>query len=148
MRRPTICVDANICIKLVIEEHDTDLAVALWRQWTSQRANVLTPTLWGYEMVSIVRKQVYRGLLAPDLEHQTLEEILKIPVRQVHPAHLHQRAWSLARRFNRPAAYDAHYLAVAEIADCPFWTADERLYHSVRHELPWVQWLGHLRNNN
>ncbi len=148
MTRPTFCVDANICIKLVIEEHDTALAVALWRQWTSQRAIVLAPTLWGYEMVSIVRKQVYRGLLAPDLEHQTLDEILKIPVRQVRPAQLHLRAWSLARRFNRPVAYDAHYLVVAEMADCLFWTTDERLYNSVRHELPWVRWLGQLENSN
>lgn len=148
MTRTTLCVDANICVKLVIEEHDTDLAVALWRQWTSQRAIVLAPTLWGYEMVSIVRKQVYRGLLAPELEHPTLNEIFKIPVRQVRPAHLHQRAWSLARRFNRPAAYDAHYLALAEMADCPFWTADERLYNSVHQELRWVHWLGHLRKGD
>lgn len=148
MTRPTFCVDANICIKLVIEEHDTDLAVALWRQWTSQRAIVLAPTLWGYEMVSIVRKQVYRGLLAPPLEHETLDEILRIPVRLVRPAHLHQRAWSLARRFNRPAAYDAHYLAVAEMANCPLWTADERLYNAVHHQLPWVHWLGDPRNSN
>ena len=144
MARPTICVDANICIKLVIGEHDSAQAVALWQQWRSQRALVLAPTLWGYEMTSIVRKQVYRGLLAPEFERATLAEVFKIPVRQIRPNNLHDRAWELAQRFNRPAAYDAHYLAVAELTGCPFWTADERLYNAIRHDLPWVHWLGNF----
>ena len=62
--------------------------------------------------------------------------------RAVSPVGLHQRAWELARHFNRPAAYDAHYLALAEMADCPFWTADKRLFNVVRNELEWVHWLG------
>ena len=42
---------------------------------------------------------------------------------------------------DRPAAYDAHYLALAEMAGCPFWTADERLYDRVHAELDWVHRL-------
>ena len=49
---------------------------------------------------------------------------------------------SLAARFNRPAAYDAHYLALAEMMNCEFWTADRRLFNVVKDELPWVRWLG------
>ena len=49
---------------------------------------------------------------------------------------------SLATRFNRPAAYDAHYLALAEMMNCEFWTADRRLFNVVKDELPWVRWLG------
>ena len=49
---------------------------------------------------------------------------------------------SLATRFNRPAAYDAHYLALAEMMNCEFWTADRRLFNVVRDELPWVHRLG------
>jgi predicted nucleic acid-binding protein len=144
MTKPILCADANICVKLVIQEHDSSLAVELWRRWESQRALVIAPTLWGYEMTSITRKLVYRGLLAPELEKVTLDEIFRIPVRQVRPANLHRRAWALAQRFNRPAAYDFHYLALAEMSKCAFWTADERLYNAVRHELSWVHWLGNL----
>ena len=44
--------------------------------------------------------------------------------------------------FNHLAAYDAHYLALAEMLGCEFWNADERLYNTVKDELPWVKWLG------
>lgn len=43
---------------------------------------------------------------------------------------------------NRPTAYDAHYLALAEYAGCAFWTADQRLFDAVRRQLDWVHWLG------
>ena len=55
---------------------------------------------------------------------------------------------SLTTRFNHPAAYDAHYLALAEMMDCEFWTADERLFNAVRDELSWVRWLGRLEREN
>jgi predicted nucleic acid-binding protein len=47
----------------------------------------------------------------------------------------------LATRFNRPAAYDAHHLALAEMMNCEFWTADRRLFNVVKDKLPWVHWL-------
>lgn len=58
------------------------------------------------------------------------------------PIGLHHRAWERAYRFKQPAAYDAHYLALAEMLGCEFWTADRRLHNAVKDELPWVKWLG------
>jgi len=55
---------------------------------------------------------------------------------------LHNRAWQLATQLNRPTAYDAHYLALAKILDCEFWTADQRLVNAAQSTLPWVHWLG------
>ncbi|MBM4457262.1 MAG: type II toxin-antitoxin system VapC family toxin [Chloroflexi bacterium] len=52
----------------------------------------------------------------------------------------------MARRLNHPAAYDAHYLALAEMYTCPFWTADERLFNAVHEALNWVHWLGDYRH--
>ena len=39
-------------------------------------------------------------------------------------------------------AYDAHYLALAESRQCECWTADERLWNTVKKDLPWVHWVG------
>ena len=52
---------------------------------------------------------------------------------------LHERAIHLAERYSLNAAYDAHYLALADRLGAEFWTADRRLANSVRHELEWVR---------
>jgi predicted nucleic acid-binding protein len=58
------------------------------------------------------------------------------------PLALSTRALELADRFGLSATYDAHYLALAEREGCEYWTADERLWNSVRAQLGWVRWLG------
>ena len=55
---------------------------------------------------------------------------------------LHFRALELMERFRKPAAYDAHYLALAEWLHCECWTADERLWNTVKSEFAWVRWVG------
>ena len=51
------------------------------------------------------------------------------------------RSWELAEQFNRPTAYDASYLALAESAGCELWTTDGRLLKAVAGTLPWVKTL-------
>jgi predicted nucleic acid-binding protein len=145
MTNSLVCVDANLTIKLVLYEHDSGLARELWERWRLQEIQVIAPTLWAYEVTSVIRKQVYRGLLDASLEIDTFDAIHQLPVVLMRPAGLHQRASELARYFNRPVAYDAHYLALAEISNCPFWTADERLFNAVCGELKWVHWLGNFQ---
>ncbi len=140
--RSLVCADANLALKIVLHEPDSARARALWEEWKAQQTLVIAPTLWGYEVTSVVRKRAHRGLLPPDIERETLTVVHQLPVRLLAPAGLHQRAWEWARRFDWPVAYDAHYLALAEMAGCPFWTADERLFNAVREELNWVHWLG------
>jgi Predicted nucleic acid-binding protein, contains PIN domain len=53
-------------------------------------------------------------------------------------ASVHRRALLLAGQFKLPSAYDAHYLAVAEVFGAELWTADQRLFRAVSGPLPWV----------
>jgi predicted nucleic acid-binding protein len=142
MKDSLVCADANLALKVVLHEHDSTPARKLWETWRVQGVRVIAPSLWAYEVTSAIRKQVYRGLLDPDVEMDTFDAIHQLPVLLMRPIGLHQRASELARYLNRPVAYDAHYLALADMADCPFWTADERLFNTVRDELDWVRWLG------
>ncbi len=49
------------------------------------------------------------------------------------------RALEFTCNHKLPASYDAHYLALAERENCELWTADERLYNSVKEQFSWVQ---------
>jgi len=53
-----------------------------------------------------------------------------------------RRAIELARQFGLPATYDAYYLALAEHEGCELWTADTRMWNSIRGKLTWVRWIG------
>ena len=88
-----------------------------------------------------MRKKVHRQLLTLAEGKEAFAAALAVGMTLMAPSGLHERAWELAARFNRPTAYDSHYLALAEMLGCEFWTADQRLFNAVRDELGWVRWL-------
>ena len=136
------CVDAGTIIKLVVKEDLRPQTLALWQSWIDNELQAVAPTLFAYEVTSVLRKKVHRGLITPDEGEKALSAAFNLDVKWLAPPDLHRHAWQLAARFNRPAAYDAHYLALAEMLGCDLWTADRRLFNAVRDELPWVEWLG------
>ncbi|MCL6560570.1 MAG: type II toxin-antitoxin system VapC family toxin [Firmicutes bacterium] len=54
---------------------------------------------------------------------------------------LHQSALEWAAHLGLPATYDSYYLALADSLGCEFWTADERLYNTVKERVAWVHYL-------
>jgi predicted nucleic acid-binding protein len=126
----------------VLAEPDSPVARRLWSEWEEQDIDVVSPSLWAYEVTSVIRNKVHRGKITSDEGEKAFAIIHKLGVRLIAPSDLHERAWEMAKKLNRPAAYDAHYLALAQTLDCEFWTADERLYNAIRDQLPWVRWLG------
>ena len=57
-------------------------------------------------------------------------------------ANLHRTALTIAATYDLPAAYDAHYLALAQILGCDFWTGDGTLINTLRGRLAFVRWIG------
>lgn len=145
MASSLVCVDAGLALELVLPEQDSDLAESLWDEWERSEQTVIAPSLWAYEVTSVIRNSAHRGRLSDEQEVDAFLVVHALPVELMRPAGLHRRAHELARRFDRPSAYDAHYLALAEMADCVFWTADRRLFNVVHAELDWVRWLGDHR---
>jgi predicted nucleic acid-binding protein len=142
MTLPLICADASLTLKLVLAEPDSPVARSLWAEWEEQNVGVVSPSLWAYEVTSVIRNKVHRGKITPDEGEKAFATIHKLGIRLITPPDLHERAWEMAKKLNRSAAYDAHYLALAQTLDCEFWTADERLYNATRDQFPRVRWLG------
>jgi predicted nucleic acid-binding protein len=138
-----ICLDASVAIKLVIEEDGSNQAKSLYRSMLLTRTPIVAPPLMPIEVTNIMRQQM-RGPQGLSLVEATklLEEFLALSFTIYNPLELHLQALILADAHALPATYDAHYLALAELMSCDFWTADQRLVQQVRSDLPFVRWLG------
>jgi predicted nucleic acid-binding protein len=137
-----VCVDVSLALKLIFVEPDSAAAHQLWNTWVDGDVEVVAPPLFAFEGTSVIRSKTYRGLVPPEEAELMFKALHLLGVRLLYPDGLHQRAWELARRFNRPQAYDSHYLALAEMLGLELWTADERLYNVVKDTFPWVKQLG------
>jgi predicted nucleic acid-binding protein len=137
-----ICVDASLALKLVLSEADSARAEVEWQSWVEAGLEIIAPFLFVYETTSVLRNRVYRGELTQPEADEALRLLSEFGINYLHPQAIRQSAWELARRFNRPTAYDSFYLALAQHQGCPLWTGDERLYNAVKGDLEWVHFLG------
>ena len=145
MPKLPVCVDANIVVIMVAPEELRSLALSLWQSWLAQEREIVAPRLFTYEVTSALRRKVVRHLLTLEEARDALLAALEMKVTLLDPPNLSQQAFDLAARFNRPAAYDAHYLALADQLQCLFWTADERLYNAIHEDYPRIHWLGNYQ---
>jgi predicted nucleic acid-binding protein len=93
------------------------------------------PSLLHYEIIAVSRKAVHQGRISQELGWIARDQLLTYPVILHFDRALLRRGYEIAEEFNRPTAYDAQYLALAERLSCSFWTADERLFNAVSSKL-------------
>lgn len=132
-----LCVDASLMVRLVADPADK-LVAQLWDEWTIDRRRLVAPALIYYELSNALYRYQRAGIMSTETVSLALETALALPVSIYDERALHQRALDFAARLSLPAAYDAHYLALADWLGAEFWTADLRLARAVRENLPWV----------
>ena len=134
------CIDASLVVRFVAI--DDQAVLGLWRRWRDEGALLSAPTLLRYEVTNALHRMRRAGQLSNDATQNGLRAAMALPIRIHGDEGLHDAALDFADRFRLSAAYDAHYLALADRLGAEFWTADQRLFNSVRHALPWVQLVG------
>lgn len=137
MRNSSLCVDANLVIRLIAVPEDA-FVQQVWEQWAADHRQIVAPTLLYCEVSNALYRYQHAGMLSPSTVRIALKAAFALPVRLYGDEDLHHRALALAGRFSLPAAYDAHYLALADWLGGEFWTADRKLSQAVHDDLPWV----------
>lgn len=136
-----VVVDASIAIKWVLTENDSDRALALLERWIQAGAHLLVPPHFFVECSAVLQKRIRRGELnrqdALDL-YMALQDTEFI----IHgDPQLGQLALDAAGRYGLSSAYDAHYVALAELYQAEMWTADERMFNSLGGKAPFAHVL-------
>ena len=137
-----ICVDASVAVKWLLREERSDQAYALYYAAVLDNEPIVAPPLLPLEITNVLRHRM-RAEGGPSLVQATalLDTFLAFAIDYHNPPGLHQRALALADAHGLPAAYDAHYLALAEHLGCDFWTDDRRLLRQVGENLAFVRSL-------
>jgi predicted nucleic acid-binding protein len=125
-----ICIDAGLAIRRVVFPED-EAVQKLWDSWEEGEQEVYAPSLLFYEVTNALYRYQRQELLSAKTVDIALEAALSLPVRLVSDPALHRRAKALAERYQLPATYDAHYLALAERLECELWTADRRMAQAL-----------------
>ena len=95
-----------------------------------------------FEVANALHRRVTRGELSVGGVVELIGNLLESKLEFHHSRDLHGMALEFATRFRQGAAYDCHYLALAESLGCDLWTADERFYSAVRDSADRVRWVG------
>ncbi|MGH2560501.1 MAG: type II toxin-antitoxin system VapC family toxin [Thermomicrobiales bacterium] len=140
-----ICVDASVAVKWIIDEEFSEQALELVHRADRTGERIVAPALMPFEVGNIFRKQMRRAGMTLATAEILFAKFLNTPVEHVSSRDLHQEALRVADRFDLPAIYDAHYLALAESLGCDLWTDDRRLLRNVGSSLPFVRWIGDYR---
>lgn len=134
-------IDASVVLKWYFpDEEGAEQALSLLRDYVEEKVELHAPSLIDYEVLNGVLVALRKGRLEREQMIHTVENFQKVAVHRQEIGELFPRILSLSESYGR-SAYDASYLALAEVRGACLITADRRLYNAVRKELPWVFWI-------
>ncbi len=139
---PVVCCDANVVVRL----HDTassefPAVEALWERWTRARTRVIAPSLLRYEVANVVYRSSMQTSEYPYPADAVMHSLASLPIEYIEDVRLHLDAIRIAKEYRLPAAYDAHYLALAEREGVNFYTLDRKLVNTVGNSLSFVRYV-------
>jgi predicted nucleic acid-binding protein len=143
-----LVLDASVVIKAILPNPLQGHCLALVK--TFSKVQPVAPALWAYETTSAIAKTVHFKQITEAEGRQAFEQLNALGVQLSTPdLEQNQAAFEWTIRLKRAAAYDSYYLALAQSLDCPFWTADSRLFNALNEEhLKWMHWIEEIPSLN
>ena len=139
-----LVVDANLVAATALPLPYSGPAQRKMVVWKRNNDEIFAPTLWEYEITTILRKAVVVKLLSPEEAAGALHRIQILNLKSVPPTEvIHLEALKWTERLGHSKAYDAQYLAVAQSLGAVLWTGDQRLSNRANQlGVDWVRWVG------
>ena len=130
------CVDASFVVAWLVPDQRSASVVESWSAYAEGKDEFVAPPFLYSETISAVRTLAFRGLLTPEEGLELVEDFLALNIATPTPPGLYRYAYDLAVRYGHSKAYDACYLALADLLSCQLLTLDERLYNAVSRDFP------------
>lgn len=128
-----IVVDASALLEILLNER---LAASVAHRIFDASESLHAPHLIDVEIAQVLRRLVRKREMTPDRGEQALDDLRELPLSRYPHAMLLPRIWSLR---DNATAYDATYLALAEVLDATLVTCDAALRsipgHSAKVEV-------------
>lgn len=122
-----IVLDASVVVHLLL---NTSLGAQVQQRIAAPELTLHAPQLLDLEVVQVLRRYALTGQLSPKRAAEALQDLADLDVaRHDHPA-LVPRIWELRDNLT---AYDATYVALAEVLDATLLTADSPLARAPGH---------------
>ena len=138
-------LDASVALKWRLrDEEATRQADALLDDFVTGALNLMTPTLFDYEIANALKTAVVMERLSEEQAVVAITDYQQYRIERHGFLEFQQLALQLACHYQR-SVYDGAYLALAQSKGVWFYTGDKRLFNAVGKTLPWVQWIGDYR---
>lgn len=119
MNRRVVC-DASAIVALLL---DSGFA-GRWATSELSNAELLAPSLIGFEVANIMRRHELAGLVSADQAAQAHIDLLDLSIEQWPYELIAKRAWELRQNLS---IYDGSYVALAELTNAALVTLDKRI---------------------
>ena len=137
-----VVIDASVALKWRLrDEEATQQADAPLDDFLVGKLELLTPTLFDYEIANALRVAVTRQRLSEQDAVAAFADFAQYAILRCDFLGISIPTFLLSGQHQR-SAYDSAYIALAQMQGIWFFTGDKRLFNAVGQALAWVKWLG------
>lgn len=116
-----LIIDASTVVAVLTDSGE----LGAWAEQSLKAKRLLAPSHLIVEVTNALRRLERRGILTPARAEQCHRRLMALPIQLVDSRHLADRVWELRAVLT---AYDAAYVALAELTSRPLATLDRGIH--------------------
>jgi predicted nucleic acid-binding protein len=138
----TAVLDASVALKWQFDDEEaTRAATVLLEDFIEGRIELITPTLFPYEIISAIHVAINRQRIREADGYRAINYITSLGIELRNFGDLIEPTFRTARQYGL-SPYDCAYIALAERENCDFITGDKKLFKVIKNHIPWIKWIG------